>query len=436
MNNKKIFYVLILLLFLNLINIININAVTTSCEYSDLGLKVEYDEAGTSTILQTKYEEVNHQWPIVGWFYTKSYGSIEYVNELNHIKKELYGSCPESIYVCTYEKMIWGDLGVNAILDDFIPEGTFLEKDLAGIGVGAEDSAILGYTEHKKLFLYYSESNMKDNATLSSLPNKELVKGTEFIDNFENQIKAWDNICGGVCGWTLGLLGGAGENIWDLIGIDFSGDGGGIDVWYNEYKNCGYVDYTGSLPTYNLACPNLNIYLGYFNDSINNYKKCSENDAVCLSKTITNVNEKEDLIKSYCKAILQNYDFDKGEDEKGNEQACLEACLDIGVQTKKAKVAAGLISGDSGECGFSARLLVWLSNILRWIKYILPVIVIVMGILDFIKAIAAGKDDELKKAQGSFTKRLIAAALVFLIPLIVEFVLDKMGFGYDTCGLF
>ena len=126
----------------------------------------------------------------------------------------------------------------------------------------------------------------------------------------------------------------------------------------------------------------------------------------------------------------------KGDYDSGTEQECLTACLDIGVQTKKAKVEAGLISGDSGECGFSARLLVWVSNILRWIKYILPVIVIVMGILDFIKAIAAGKDDELKKAQGSFTKRLIAAALVFLIPLIVEFVLDKMGFGYNDCGLF
>ena len=73
---------------------------------------------------------------------------------------------------------------------------------------------------------------------------------------------------------------------------------------------------------------------------------------------------------------------------------------------------------------------------LRWIKYLLPVVVIILGILDFIKAIGADKEDEMKKAQGSFVRRLIAAALVFLIPLILEFVLDKMGFGYDTCGLF
>ena len=59
-----------------------------------------------------------------------------------------------------------------------------------------------------------------------------------------------------------------------------------------------------------------------------------------------------------------------------------------------------------------------------------------MGILDFIKAIVADKDDEMKKVQGRFVKRLIAAALVFIIPLIIEFVLTKMGFDYNDCGLF
>ena len=66
----------------------------------------------------------------------------------------------------------------------------------------------------------------------------------------------------------------------------------------------------------------------------------------------------------------------------------------------------------------------------------MPVLVIVLGILDFIKAIGADKEDEMKKAQKNFIIRLIAAALVFIIPLILEFILIKMGFGYDSCGLF
>ena len=88
------------------------------------------------------------------------------------------------------------------------------------------------------------------------------------------------------------------------------------------------------------------------------------------------------------------------------------------------------------DCGFSDRLMVWVINIFKWAKYILPVVVIILGILDFIKAIGNDKEDEMKKSQKRFITRLIAAALVFLIPLIIEFVLIKMGFGYNSCGLF
>ena len=91
---------------------------------------------------------------------------------------------------------------------------------------------------------------------------------------------------------------------------------------------------------------------------------------------------------------------------------------------------------DNSACGFSGRLITWVINILRWIKYILPVFVIILGILDFIKAIGSDKDDVMKQSQKKFIKRLVAAALVFLIPLIIEFILTKMGFDYNDCGLF
>lgn len=393
------------ILFLNLTIVkADETADTTTCEYSDLGLVVNFDEGGTGHINQTVYEE--HQTPVVlNWFLTKSTGQVSIVNELEHIDKELYGSCPETIYACTLEREEWGNLGHEVIWD--------------------KDSALI-YSNQKKVYLFYSENNMKNNSDLKDLPNKELVESSALGDNYN---VGYDNCDGGIHGFFCGLGTAIGLGVWDATVSS-------LEISYKAYKSCDYVKYTGNGPTYNLACPNLKIYLGKFNDAISEYKKCSDSDAVCKSKTITNVNEKEDLIKNYCKAILSNYNFDKGSDEEGNEQVCLEACLDIGIQTKKAKVAVGLISGDSGECGLSARLLVWLSNILRWIKYILPVIVIVLGIIDFIKAIATGKDDELKKAQGSFIKRLVSAALVFIIPLIIEFILSKMGFGYDTCGLF
>ena len=91
---------------------------------------------------------------------------------------------------------------------------------------------------------------------------------------------------------------------------------------------------------------------------------------------------------------------------------------------------------DKGECGFSGRLIAWILNILSWIKYIIPVVVILFGIIDFIKATGSEKDDAMKKAQANFVKRLIAAALIFLVPSIIEFILPKFGFDYNSCGIF
>ena len=107
------------------------------------------------------------------------------------------------------------------------------------------------------------------------------------------------------------------------------------------------------------------------------------------------------------------------------EEKINEIKKDYGIAVKDDKII----------CGFSEKLIIYIANIVKWAKYIVPVIVIVLGILDFIKAIAADKEDEMKKAQGKFIKRLIAAALIFIIPFIIEFVLNKMGFDANGCGI-
>ena len=56
------------------------------------------------------------------------------------------------------------------------------------------------------------------------------------------------------------------------------------------------------------------------------------------------------------------------------------------------------------------------------IKMVVPFMLIVMGMLDLGKAVIASKDDEIKKAQSLFIKRIIAAVLVFFIVAIVQLV--------------
>lgn len=56
------------------------------------------------------------------------------------------------------------------------------------------------------------------------------------------------------------------------------------------------------------------------------------------------------------------------------------------------------------------------------IKMVVPFMLIVMGMLDLGKAVIASKEDEIKKAQSLFIKRIIAAVLVFFIVAIVQLV--------------
>lgn len=61
------------------------------------------------------------------------------------------------------------------------------------------------------------------------------------------------------------------------------------------------------------------------------------------------------------------------------------------------------------------------------IKIAIPIILIVYGMLDFGKAVMAGKEDEIKSNQKIFIKRLIAAALVFFVLSIVELLLGVIN---------
>lgn len=58
-------------------------------------------------------------------------------------------------------------------------------------------------------------------------------------------------------------------------------------------------------------------------------------------------------------------------------------------------------------------------TIIMLIQIVVPVLLIIWGMLDLGKAVMAQKDDEIKKGQQTFVKRLVAAAIVFFIVTIV-----------------
>lgn len=84
----------------------------------------------------------------------------------------------------------------------------------------------------------------------------------------------------------------------------------------------------------------------------------------------------------------------------------------------------------------------WFLNL---IKYAGTALAIILGAADFLKAVLSDEDNASKKAFGKAIKRIIAAILLFLLPLLIQLlftaidnpVIQIPGFNVDspTCGI-
>lgn len=69
--------------------------------------------------------------------------------------------------------------------------------------------------------------------------------------------------------------------------------------------------------------------------------------------------------------------------------------------------------------------------IIMIIQIAVPILLVVFGMMDLMKAIMAQKEDEIKKGQQIFIKRLIAAVIVFFIIAIVKLVISAVAKNDD-----
>ncbi len=72
-------------------------------------------------------------------------------------------------------------------------------------------------------------------------------------------------------------------------------------------------------------------------------------------------------------------------------------------------------------------------------KILIPIIIIALGVMDFIKAAASLKQDELPKAIKTVLVRVLAGVIIFLVPTIVNFVFvfiddwNEYSTSYSEC---
>lgn len=77
---------------------------------------------------------------------------------------------------------------------------------------------------------------------------------------------------------------------------------------------------------------------------------------------------------------------------------------------------------------------------MNYIKIIVPILVIALGTFDFVRAVLSSSEDDMKKIQKTFVRRLIIAVLIFLSPYLVNLLINITNnvagfFNGGTCGI-
>ena len=65
-----------------------------------------------------------------------------------------------------------------------------------------------------------------------------------------------------------------------------------------------------------------------------------------------------------------------------------------------------------------------INDIFKWVRIIVPLLLIGRGLLDFGTAIFSKSEEDMNKIRDKFIKRVIAAIIVFFIPIFVNVLLD------------
>ena len=78
----------------------------------------------------------------------------------------------------------------------------------------------------------------------------------------------------------------------------------------------------------------------------------------------------------------------------------------------------------------------YLQFLFNLIKYLSIILLFVLTIADFAKAIVSSNQDAIKKAVQTAIKRLIIVVIIFLLPILVKFLLTTLGiYSPSTCGV-
>lgn len=74
-------------------------------------------------------------------------------------------------------------------------------------------------------------------------------------------------------------------------------------------------------------------------------------------------------------------------------------------------------------------------TIVLLLQIVLPLVIIVVGSLDFFKAVAAADQEKIKKNQNQFLSRLKAGAIFFFVVVVIKFAISIVADQTDNASI-
>lgn len=159
----------------------------------------------------------------------------------------------------------------------------------------------------------------------------------------------------------------------------------------------------------------------------------------------TNVNKMLDSLKKEFSTQKSGFPvvFDLIEQTEESEEETPSSCLEFNDKgtCENNKYFACVWNKENGYCNVDKLQYVNCGNaydipkdapaltsfFVNLLKIVTPIILIVTSMITLLKALAASKEDEIKKAKSSLLKKIIASVMVFFVISIVQFVILKVA---------
>jgi hypothetical protein len=158
-------------------------------------------------------------------------------------------------------------------------------------------------------------------------------------------------------------------------------------------------------------CRAYDIKLSYVKDAVNE-GGCDNNQSF---------NKYYEELKQICDDFRQSYSYSKIDDD---DYAVTKNCSKLCTNFKDDIADICKLDPTTGCNSLGPKVVKWIYKVIKWLRYIIPVIIIILVMLEYIKALASEDEKAMKDATSHMFTRLMVAAIIFILPFILDFIIS------------